>query len=207
LAAGDVYRSGNDVRTSGDQFEGIPQDTGVYYLVNEDIRWNLNRCEVVVGSARLPTRVNWYAALAFARYYGYDLPTDAEWEKAARGPDHDDLGEHWLYPWGNTISAANANLTGTRTDVGTYNGGQTPPGPDMVNAYGLYDVIGNAAEWTRSRGVSLDEYPQVESLASSIHGISDGNAGAVYRGLGKTYERNEYNKNNQLGFRVIRRAQ
>ncbi len=145
MAAGDVYRSGNDVRTSGDQFEGIPQDTGVYYLENEDIRWNLNRCEVIAGSARLPAYVNWYAALAFARYYGYDLPTDAEWEKAARGPDHDDLGEHWLYPWGNTISTANANLTGTRTDVGTYNGGQTPPGPDMINAYGLYDVIGNAA--------------------------------------------------------------
>lgn len=111
MAAGDVYRSGNYVRTSGNQFEGIPQDTGVYYLENEDIRWNLNRCEVVVGSARLPARVNWYAALTFARYYGYDLPTDAEWEKAARGPDHDDLGEHWLYPWGNTISTSTANLS------------------------------------------------------------------------------------------------
>ena len=44
----------------------------------------------------------WFSgAAAFCLFYGYDLPTSAEWEKAMRGPDHDDLGEHQIYPWGN----------------------------------------------------------------------------------------------------------
>ncbi len=46
-------------------------------------------------------RIFYLGAAAFCLFYGYDLPTSAEWEKAMRGPDHDDLGEHQIYPWGN----------------------------------------------------------------------------------------------------------
>jgi len=81
---------------------------------------------------------------------GYRLPTEAEWEKAARGGL---LGQR--YPWGNNIDLSDANYMdfseggykNTTTPCGYYNGSQTPAGVDMANGYGLYDMAGNVMEW------------------------------------------------------------
>jgi len=139
---------------------------------NYRIRWNVNNFEVVGNYTNYPASVTWYGAMAFANFYGYDLPTEAEWEKAARGPDSDDQDEHFLYTWGNDKSDAKAYFswdsyaTGDKP-VGYYDGNQTPIGPDMVNGYGLYDMTGNASEWTRTLG---SDY---HSNTSYIYGISD----------------------------------
>ena len=154
--------------------------SGVFFLCDigdsKKIRWNVNNFEVVSNLNLYPADVSWYGAMAFAQYYGYDLPTLAEWEKGARGPDFDDQDEHCLYTWGNDKSDAKANfnyalsLVGNQKPVGYYDGNQTPIGPDMVNGYGCYDMTGNATEWTRTlaqdRGTaySLGDYPQQESL-------------------------------------------
>ena len=139
---------------------------------SKPIRWNVNKFECPTEEKKsLPANVTWYGAMAFARFYGYDLPTDAEWEKAARGPEHDDADEHLCFPWGNEVSTSYANITPQTAikPVGYYDGNQVPVGPDTVNGYGLYDVIGNAPEWTLSGESDLEKYPQEESLTNAIH--------------------------------------
>ena len=152
-----------------------------------DIRWNVNNFEVATN-ANCPVRVTWYGAAAFAHYYGYDLPTEAEWEKAARGPDNDDQDEHLLYTWGNTLSTAYGcySKSGGLKPVGYYNGNQTPIGPDMANGYGLYDMTGNVSEWTRTDSdYDIISYPQQESLWDPRHMFSRRGKGSHCRTTGR----------------------
>jgi formylglycine-generating enzyme required for sulfatase activity len=91
------------------------------------------------------TGVTWDEANAYAKSVGKRLPTEQEWEFAARGAD----GR--LYPWGNEWQDGQANIGhetgGGLAAVGT-SGGATPEG--------VYDLIGNAWEWTSSK---LQPYP------------------------------------------------
>ncbi len=94
--------------------------------------WNQN--EYPIGKGEHPvTYVSWYAAMAYAQWAGKRLPTEAEWEKAARGGV---VGQR--YPWGNSIDSDKANYGTYRTTrVGSY----------PANNYGLYDMAGNVREW------------------------------------------------------------
>lgn len=83
------------------------------------------------------TYVNWFEAQSFCYWTKKRLPTEREWEKAARGTD----GRR--YPWGNQFDPSRANLGGRHKgllDVGSLSGGKSP--------YGISDAIGNAWEWT-----------------------------------------------------------
>lgn len=85
--------------------------------------------------------VSWHDAMAYAQWAGKRLPTEAEWEKAARGGL---IGQD--YPWEGPIDANKANY-GKNTKSGTHAERTTPVGTYPANGYGLYDMSGNVAEW------------------------------------------------------------
>ncbi len=94
--------------------------------------------QFAVGTGTFPVvLVQWHEAQAYCRSLGGRLPTEAEWEKAAKG------GENRRYPWGNDFDFKKANIGGSVGDlspVGSFEAGKS--------RLGAFDMVGNVWEWT-----------------------------------------------------------
>ena len=121
----------------GDKGEAVKSwvQTGIF--TDGKIKKNKNGWQVEEGYADHPVvNVTWHGARAYAKWAGRELPSEAQWEKAARGTD----GR--TYPWGEGIDCNRANYRGCI-------GGTSPVGsfPTGASPYGALDMAGNVWEW------------------------------------------------------------
>ena len=98
-----------------------------------DEKWNQPQ-HPVVG-------VSWYEAMAYAKWAGKTLPTEKQWERAARG-----MGGR-KYPWGNEFDKEKCNTKESGIERTT----RVTRYPNGISPEGCYDMAGNVLEWTRSR--------------------------------------------------------
>lgn len=216
--SGGEFTMGRDASEGGDRYESPSHSVTVSPFlmdVYEVTREEYQRCveagkcakpsvwrgdSYPAGTGRLPvTGVRWEDANNYAHWAGKSLPTEEQWEFAARGRD----GR--LYPWGREWRQGQANLGSTHlTEVGSY---------EEASPFGTFDLIGNAQEWTRSEWKKYpDKVTYLSKVATpeSLRVIRGGSyrdaaprVTATYRNALRMSTEESYE---QTGFRCVREA-
>jgi formylglycine-generating enzyme required for sulfatase activity len=187
-----------------DWMQGEEREAPAYW---NDPRWNLPD-HPVVG-------VSWHEALAYTRWLGERLdqtcrlPTEAEWEKAARGPVRSEVEgtDRRIYPWGDAWAEDRANTSeaglGRTTAVGAF--------PDGASPSGALDMSGNVLEWCSSAGYSEAPYPyrpddgREDVERGVVRALRGGSWGSNGRDARCAYRNNSHPAvfGHDVGFRVV----
>lgn len=157
---------GNQIEGGTTWLDTHTHHLGLYYLGGG--KW-----QPVEGSQNLPVvGATWFGANAYCEWRGSRLPTEAEWEKAARGR----LARK-LFPWGDSDPVCDQQAkNGANYEGFDYTGncsGLHPVGDFLPNGYGLYDMAGNVAEWVAD-WYSYDYYPTLPPGVANPQGPDTG---------------------------------
>ena len=161
------------------------KDKALTSIVGDDYLSGWNGNMYPKGKANHPVvKVSWFAAKAYAEWMGKELPTGAQWERAARGTL---AGKK--YPWGDAAPRKRANYNRYTRSVSFGNPPTKEVGSYAPNKYGLYDMAGNVEEWSldrldvddihgrshRIRGGSwFDGVKDIQVAKSSQHPVNQG---------------------------------
>jgi sulfatase modifying factor 1 len=149
--------------------------------------------------------VKWYGAYAFAQYYGVELPSEAQWEYAARG------GQQFEYPTDDgSLDSSKAIYNGDSPGVYSPDGHSVAGGSYPANPYGLYDMGGNVWEWCQdyySESFYLDGTtdPLNTTAGADAKRVRRGGSWNYHSATLLTYARAsdfENRGNNHFGFRI-----
>ncbi|HUY77515.1 MAG TPA: SUMF1/EgtB/PvdO family nonheme iron enzyme, partial [Ktedonobacterales bacterium] len=191
IPAGPFLMGSDKRRDSQAQDNELPQHSGTlaaFQIARYPVTVAEYACAVRAGAAKEPPKgtynsltwqdqlqrldhpavgVSWFDAITYVTWLAkttgqpWRLPTEAEWEKAARGTD----GR--IYPWGDAWDKSRANTSdggpGTTTPVGTYHSGASP--------YGAQDLAGNVWEWCSS--LYKEKYPYNPAVSEDLGNRTD----------------------------------
>ncbi|MCU0285726.1 MAG: SUMF1/EgtB/PvdO family nonheme iron enzyme [Acidobacteria bacterium] len=166
-----------------------------YLVTNEEYKeFEPNHTFPIDQEKHPATNVSFEKAKAYANWLGKEIPTEEEWEKAARGTD----GR--LFPWGNRWIPNNCNtklsgISGT-TPVDEY--------PEGISPYGCYDMAGNVWEWTSTSREEYDGKNQTKRKVQIVRGGSWSQQG-ILPWCAYKYDYNPNEGMQNVGFRCIRR--